>query len=67
MGLAMVTPASGFICFKIGQALDARAHTSWIAIVALLIGCAAGMYETFRQAMRIEGFDKRGKKDDPPK
>ena len=57
-GLALVTPISGWICYKIGQMLDRYTGSTWIATAALLIGCASGMYETYRAALRIEGLDK---------
>jgi F0F1-type ATP synthase assembly protein I len=56
MGLALVTPVSGWICYKIGQFLDRQLGTSWVAVVGLMIGCAAGMYETYREGLRIEGL-----------
>lgn len=65
-GLALVTPISGLICFKIGQMLDQRAGTRWIALVGLLIGCAAGIYEIYRAALRIEGMDRPDGVPDKP-
>lgn len=56
MGLALVTPISGWICYKIGQYLDRQMGTSWAAVVGLMIGCASGMYETYREGLRIEGL-----------
>lgn len=56
MGLAFVTPVSGWICYEIGKFGDARWGTSWVAMAGLLVGCAAGMYETYREALRIEGL-----------
>jgi hypothetical protein len=56
MGLALVTPVSGWVCYKLGQFLDARMGTSWAAVAGLMIGCAAGMYETYREGLRIEGL-----------
>jgi F0F1-type ATP synthase assembly protein I len=70
MGLALVTPASGWICYKIGQFLDRQMGTSWAALVGLIIGCAAGMYETYRQGLRIEGLSALVSKPpdpEPPK
>lgn len=58
-GLAFVTPISGWVCYKIGQWLDQQWGTGYLYLAGLIIGCAAGMYETFRQALRIEGLDKR--------
>lgn len=57
MGLALITPISGFVCYKIGQYLDRQMGSSWISIVGLIVGCAAGMYETYRQGLNIEGID----------
>jgi F0F1-type ATP synthase assembly protein I len=62
-GLALVTPASGWICYKLGQFLDKEWGTGYLYLVGLVAGCAAGMYETFRQAMKLEGLDKPGGKD----
>lgn len=59
MGLAMVTPISGWVCYKIGQWLMVRMETPWLDVIGLIIGCAAGIYETFTQAMKIEGLDKK--------
>jgi hypothetical protein len=58
-GLAFVTPISGYVCYKIGQWLDRQYGTGYLYLVGLIVGCAAGMYETVRQAVRIEGLDKR--------
>jgi len=65
-GLALVTPISGWIGFKIGQILDQHAGTRWFALVGLLIGCAAGIYEIYRAALRIEGMDRPGGVPDKP-
>jgi hypothetical protein len=59
MGLATITPISGYICYLIGGWLDAKMGWNWAATTGLMVGCVAGMYETFRQAVRIEGLDKR--------
>lgn len=58
-GLAFVTPISGWVCYRIGEWLDRAWGVSYLDLVGLIIGCAAGMYETFRQAVRIEGLDRR--------
>lgn len=59
MGLAMVTPISGWVCYKLGQWLMAKTGTPYLDLVGLLVGCAAGIYETFVQAVRIEGLDEK--------
>lgn len=58
-GLAFVTPISGWVCYKIGEWLDQSWGTSYLYLVGLIVGCAAGMYETFRQAVRIEGLNRK--------
>ena len=46
--------------------LDQRGGTTWISMAGLLIGCAAGIYETYIAALRIEGLDKsKGGADKP--
>ena len=62
MGLALVTPVSGWVGYQLGGIIDRHSATQWAALVGLLIGCAAGMYETYREALKIEGFDKPGGK-----
>jgi F0F1-type ATP synthase assembly protein I len=61
-GLALVTPISGWVCYQVGLWLDQRWGTGYWNLVGLLVGCGAGMYETYRQAVRIEGL---GKNQDP--
>ena len=56
--MALVTPISGWICYQAGLWLDRRYGTGWMSVAGLILGCALGMYETFRQAVRIEGLDK---------
>jgi hypothetical protein len=58
-GLAFVTPVSGWICFKVGEWLGHRWGLDWLPVTAMVVGCAAGMYETYRQAVRIEGLGKK--------
>ncbi|MCC7155561.1 MAG: AtpZ/AtpI family protein [Bryobacterales bacterium] len=55
MGLAFIVPISGFICYWLGAKVGGRTG----GLIGLLLGIAAGMYEVYRQAMRIEGFDKK--------
>lgn len=54
MGLAFVVPISGYIAYWIGGKAGGRTG----AMIGLLLGLAAGIYEVYRQAMRIEGFKK---------
>ena len=57
MGLALITPVSGWIFYKIGQYLDGQMGTKWAGVAGLIVGCVAGMYETYREGLRIEGLD----------
>jgi hypothetical protein len=59
MGLALVTPISGWVCYKAGQWLDAKTGSHYWALAGIILGCAAGMYETFRQAVKLEGLDRK--------
>jgi hypothetical protein len=59
LGLAFVTPISGYICYVVGQWLDGRSGTDWMGTAGLIVGCVAGMYETVKQAIRIEGLNKK--------
>lgn len=58
-GLAMVTPIFGWVCYQAGLLLDGHYGTGWMSTVGLILGCGLGMYSTFRQAVRIEGLDKK--------
>ena len=59
MGLAFITPAAGYAGYLLGQFVAAKTGISWLDTAGLLLGCAAGMYETGREAVRIEGLDRR--------
>lgn len=59
MGLAFVTPISGYIGYLFGQWLAPKMGIPWLDTAGMMVGCGIGMYETFRQAMRVEGLDRR--------
>jgi F0F1-type ATP synthase assembly protein I len=65
MGLAFVIPISMAVCYYVGDYL----HKGWGGTVGLMIGFAAGLYESYRQAMLLEkpDDDKSNRKDDAPK
>jgi F0F1-type ATP synthase assembly protein I len=50
--LALMLPAGIVVGWLIGSALDRWLHTSWISIVGLFLGIAAGMTELIRTALR---------------
>jgi F0F1-type ATP synthase assembly protein I len=50
--LALMLPAGTVVGWLGGSALDRWLHTSWISIVGLLLGIAAGMTELIRTLLR---------------
>jgi len=50
--LALMLPAGIVAGWLIGSALDRWLHTSWISIVGLFLGIAAGMIELIRTVLR---------------
>lgn len=49
--LAFVLPASTVAGWLVGAALDKWLHTSWLYLVGLLLGIAAGFVELVRTVM----------------
>jgi F0F1-type ATP synthase assembly protein I len=52
--LAFVLPACTFVGWVIGSLFDRWLHTTWIYLLGLLLGIAAGFVELVRTAMRAE-------------
>ncbi len=50
--LALMLPAGTVVGWLAGSALDRWLHTSWISIVGLFLGIAAGMIELIRTVLR---------------
>jgi len=50
--LALVLPSATIVGWLLGTALDHWLHTSWINIVGLLLGSAAGLIEVIRTVQR---------------
>ena len=50
--LALMLPAGIVVGWLLGSALDRWLHTSWISIVGLFLGIAAGMTELIRTVLR---------------
>jgi F0F1-type ATP synthase assembly protein I len=50
--LAFMLPAGTVVGWLLGSALDRWLHTSWISIVGLFLGIAAGMIELIRTVLR---------------
>jgi F0F1-type ATP synthase assembly protein I len=60
--LGLTLPIATVLGWLIGNALDKKLHTTWIGIVGLLFGAAAGLTRFIRGAMAIGGEDAN--KDD---
>ena len=50
--LALMLPAGTVVGWLLGSALDRWLHTTWISVVGLLLGIAAGMIELIRTVLR---------------
>lgn len=50
--LALMLPAGIVVGWLLGSALDRWLHTTWISVVGLLLGIAAGMIELIRTVLR---------------
>lgn len=48
-GLIFVLPAAVLVGYGIGYALDKLFHTSFLKVIFLLLGVAAGMIDLFRE------------------
>jgi ATP synthase protein I len=55
--LAIALPAGCVIGWLVGSWLDRHFHQSWITVVGILLGAAAGFVQIFRTASR---YIKRG-------
>jgi len=50
--LALVLPSATVVGWLLGTALDHWLHRSWISIIGLLLGSAAGLIEVIRTVQR---------------
>jgi F0F1-type ATP synthase assembly protein I len=56
-GLAFILPVSMYVCYLAGSWIDSKLGTGYWQIVGIIVGFAAGLLETLREARRIEnGF-----------
>ena len=60
-GLAFVIPAAMYAGYWLGGHADAGMGTDYWSTVGLMLGFGAGLYEVYRQAVRIERIGKQGK------
>jgi len=49
LGLAFLLPCSALVGYLIGHFLDRAFGTTWLTLVFLLLGIAAGFIELFRE------------------
>ena len=52
--LGVLLPACTFVGWLIGAALDRWLHTSWLYLVGLLLGIAAGFVQLLRMVLAEE-------------
>ena len=52
--LAFVLPACTVVGWLVGAGMDRWLHTTWLYIVGLLLGIAAGFVELIRTVMKSE-------------
>jgi F0F1-type ATP synthase assembly protein I len=50
--LALMLPAGTVVGWFLGSAVDRWLHTSWVGVVGLLLGSAAGLIEVIRTLLR---------------
>ena len=57
--LGITLPVATVLGWLIGEALDRKFHTSWIAIVGLMLGVAAGLTRFIQRALAISEEDSK--------
>lgn len=57
--LAFLLPASTFAGYAVGRLLDRWLGTSFLTVVCLLLGIAAGFVELFRQVLKNDSQNHR--------
>jgi F0F1-type ATP synthase assembly protein I len=58
-GLAFIMPVSIYLCYLAGSWVDSKLGTTYWQIVGVILGFAAGLLETWREAQRIENGSRR--------
>jgi F0F1-type ATP synthase assembly protein I len=66
--LGITLPIASVLGWLVGDALDKKFHTSWIGIVGLVVGVAAGLTRLIQRATAIgaEDSDSSGENRDLP-
>jgi ATP synthase protein I len=50
--LALLLPASTFVGYVVGSYLDKAFHTTWLTVLFLILGSAAGFVALIRQILK---------------
>ena len=61
--LGITLPVATVLGWLIGEALDKKFHTSWISIVGLMLGVAAGLIRLIQRALAISREDSKENDD----
>ena len=56
-GMIFIIPAAVLVGFGIGYALDLLFHTTFLKVVFLLLGVAAGLIDLFRELSKDDPAD----------
>lgn len=66
--LGITLPIASVLGWLVGDALDKKFHTSWIGIVGLVVGVAAGLTRLIQRATAIgaEDSESSGENRDVP-
>ncbi|MGO8718898.1 MAG: AtpZ/AtpI family protein [Acidobacteriaceae bacterium] len=59
MQIALVLPLSCIIGWAVGDFLDHKLHQSWIGILGLALGIAAGLIQVIRMASHANRMDEK--------
>jgi ATP synthase protein I len=59
MQIALVLPLSCIIGWALGDFLDHKLHQSWIGILGLALGIAAGFVQVIRMASHANRMDEK--------
>ncbi len=60
-GLAFIMPVAMLVCYYLGVWADSKLGTKFVYVIGIMVGFAAGLWETMRQADRIENGIRTGK------
>ena len=60
-GLAFIMPVAMLGCYYLGAWADRKLGTRFLFVIGIMMGFAAGLWETMRQADRIENGIRTGK------